>query len=294
MTNRTQIRLLITDVDNTLYDWVSIWYASFSALLDSVIEISGLPREVVESEVRAVHQRVGTSEYSFLLQELSILADVHGTDDYLPLYEPAIAAFRRARSDATTLYPGVQETLKIIKASGVTIVAYTESLSFHTALRFRWLDLDGLIDVLYSPTDHDISPTTELADVRQHPDEYYRLKVTSHRHTPSGHFKPDTDVLASIVNDFGIDFSSTLYVGDSLTKDIAMAQKLSVRDAFASYGVAQFRDSYDLLRRVSHWSDEDVERERRLLEMPTVSPTVVLTEFSELLTYFEFQPVVRE
>src|ERR1039458_4809081 len=104
MTARPRIQLLITDVDNTLYDWGGIWDASFSAFLDSVLEISGLPRGLVEREIRAIHQRVGTSEYSFLLQDLTILADVHGTRDYLSLYAPAIAAYRGARSATMALY----------------------------------------------------------------------------------------------------------------------------------------------------------------------------------------------
>lgn len=285
---RPRIRILITDVDNTLYDWVSIWYASFSALLESMIEISGLPRELLEQEIRRIHQRVGTSEYAFLIQDLSILADVHSTTDYLSLYEPAIAESRRARSEAMRLYPGVRETLQKLKEAGIPLIAYTESKAFYTSLRFRSLELDGLIDVLYSPADHEISSSINLGDVRQYPDDFYRLSETTHRHTPAGHFKPDPAVLASIVRDFGMDVTATLYVGDSLTKDIAMAQSLTIRDAFAAYGVAQFRESYELLRRVSHWSDEDVERERKLLELPVVKPSVSLNEFSEILSHFDF------
>ena len=40
---RPRARLLVTDLDNTLYDWFDIWHSSFSALLEEVARISGLP-----------------------------------------------------------------------------------------------------------------------------------------------------------------------------------------------------------------------------------------------------------
>lgn len=30
--------VLITDLDNTLFDWFSIWYNSFNAMLNKVVE----------------------------------------------------------------------------------------------------------------------------------------------------------------------------------------------------------------------------------------------------------------
>jgi hypothetical protein len=44
------VSLLITDLDNTLFDWFGIWHASFSAMLDKTVELSGVPREVLEAE----------------------------------------------------------------------------------------------------------------------------------------------------------------------------------------------------------------------------------------------------
>lgn len=49
---RPRARLLVTDLDNTLYDWFEIWHSSFSALLAEVVSISGLPAEVLERDAR--------------------------------------------------------------------------------------------------------------------------------------------------------------------------------------------------------------------------------------------------
>jgi phosphoglycolate phosphatase len=288
--SRPAVSLLVTDVDNTLFDWVDIWHSSFSPFLAEISRISGLAQEDLEREVRRVHQRVGTTEYAFLLQDLPILAEIHGTADVLPIYEPAVAAYRDARARAMVPYPTVIPTLDAIRASGARIVAYTESLAFYSALRLRWLELDGRIDVLYSPADHERPPSVDLAVVRTRAPEQYDLTATEHRLTPSGHLKPDTEVLRSIVEEHDIAPEAVVYVGDSLVKDVGMAQAAGVHDVHAAYGAAQHREAYDLLRRVSHWSDDDVDRERELLARPPVTPTTVIESFGELLDRFVFGP----
>ena len=35
-------RVIITDLDNTLFDWVSLWHACFTAMMGKVVEISGI------------------------------------------------------------------------------------------------------------------------------------------------------------------------------------------------------------------------------------------------------------
>ncbi|ECW8697999.1 HAD family hydrolase, partial [Salmonella enterica] len=83
-----------------------------------------------------------------------------------------------------------------------------------------------------------------------------------------------------------------VYIGDSEMKDIEMAQKANVSDVFASYGTGHFEDNkegYELLRAVTHWTDADVERERKIKENASgVKPTYVAEQFSDILSFFEF------
>ena len=64
---------LITDFDNTLYDWFHMWHQSFAAMLREVERISGIARSELLPQIRAVHQKYGTSEYAFLLEEVPAL-----------------------------------------------------------------------------------------------------------------------------------------------------------------------------------------------------------------------------
>ena len=70
-------------------------------------------------------------------------------------------------------------------------------------------------------------------------------------------------------------------------KDVAMAQSAGVMDVHAKYGEAQTKPEYELLRRVSHWPDEDVQKEQAIVQRPTIRPTNVCEYgFSQILPLF--------
>ena len=102
---KKKISAIITDVDNTLYDWVEMWYASFNAMLQMLVKQSEIPQERVEAEIQQVFQRHGTSEYRFLIQELPSLREKHPKGHLDSIYKDAIAAYRIAREEATSPLP---------------------------------------------------------------------------------------------------------------------------------------------------------------------------------------------
>jgi phosphoglycolate phosphatase len=291
---KPKVGLLITDLDNTLWDWVDIWHKSFSALLHGIVRISGIPQDQLEPEIRQIHQHHGTAEYSYLISDMPSLQKLHGPNaDLKVIYQDAIEAAKQARRDALRLYPTVLETLIAIHQGATTIAAYTESLAFQTSARVKKLGLDGLLDFLYSPPDHDFPSEASRQALRALPPAAYDLQGTSHRYTQKGLLKPSPDVLEQMVGDLR-DANQVVYVGDSLMKDVAMAQAVGVIDVWAKYGVAQNREDYSLLRRVTHWTDADVQREKEIAKQPNVSPSVTLeSSFSQLLDHFDFVPNER-
>jgi phosphoglycolate phosphatase-like HAD superfamily hydrolase len=120
----TRISVVITDLDNTLFDWVDIWFNSFTALFERLTADSGIDREELLDEIRAVHQRHGTSEYAFLIEELPSLREKHPDGDLAQIYDAAIHDFRTARKASLKLFPGVAETLKKLKRHGVLVASW--------------------------------------------------------------------------------------------------------------------------------------------------------------------------
>lgn len=286
---KPRVALLVTDFDNTLYDWFAMWYASFSAMLENICVSSGIPKAALLPEIRQVHQQRGTSEYSYLLNELPSLRALHPGQDVSEVYKEAIHEYRSARKRNLKLYPGVKGSLLSIKRAGVPIVVYTESLGYYSSLRIRELGLDGIVDYLYSPPDHDFPEGVTPGILRTREPDYYSMKHTIHRLTPPGALKPDPHVLSQIINEMGVPSTNTAYVGDSLMKDVAMAQDVQALDVLAEYGAVQDDSRYDLLREVSHWTQADVEREKVVNEREGIVPDYRLCrKFDEIFKLFDF------
>ncbi len=281
---KKSVTTLITDLDNTLFDLVDIWYRSFTAQLRAVAAEIDVPTQTLLGEFKAAHQRHGTSEFAFAVSELpSVLSS--GVD-VEKVTEAALNALDEARRPAMRLFPGVESTLHLVKSAGTFIVGYTESLPLYTKLRLVHMELDRLIDVLYTPPGHPLPAGVRTEHLARWTTAT-QMRATIHRETPEGELKPNPRLLRDIMNEVSADPERTVYVGDSPLKDVAMAQHAGVLDVWAKYGVAQHREQYELLRAVTHWTDEAVKEEKQfeLLRPPTYT---LESGFDELLDDFEF------
>lgn len=280
--------LAIFDFDNTLFDWVHVWHTCFDAMMSEVEQKTGLSVKDLAPEIRPVHQKHGTSEYAFLLEALPSLQSHLKGGKAGEVFEDAIRAFRKARKRELQLYPTVADTLLKIKGTGARIAIYTESQSFYSFYRLKRLGLDGVVDRIYTPPDHDLPDRFLESGGRHYSRDYYQLRYSEHRHTPLGELKPNPDLLAQIISDFGVSKEQAVYTGDSRHKDVAMAKDAGVDYAWASYGEAQDTDAYEMLKIVTHWSDEDVERERRIRERDVQADVVLDKNLSQILDRYSF------
>jgi len=162
-------------------------------------------------------------------------------------------------------------------------------MEFYTNYGVKNLGLDSLIDFLYSPPDHRHPEGLSPEQIRFYSADHYRLEHAIQSHTPIGEIKPNPHILAEIIRTNGARREETIYVGDSLMKDIAMANAADVTSAWAKYGLAQNRPAYELLRRVTHWPAAAVEKEKLLTEKE-VRPTFVLNrEFADVFEFVNFE-----
>jgi phosphoglycolate phosphatase len=289
---KPRVSLLVTDLDNTLWDWFHAWAASFSALLDGLVDASGVERSVLEREAQTIHRLRGTTEYSWLVDELPCLQGLSGKSTPREAFDKALHLQNSARLKETSLYPGVIETLTALRNREVPVVGYTESPRFWTEWRLRTLKLDGLLEAVWSPRDHDSPKGLDPISLRRYSAENYGLAETKHENVADGAIKPSPEVLREILAPYGVAYSEVAYIGDSLHKDIAMAQVVGVIDAHAKYGESHEKPAYEQLRRVSHWTEADIEREKLSLPKVTPTPSYSLAKgFHELLEIFDFQPV---
>lgn len=177
---------LITDFDNTLYDWFHMWHQSFSAMLTEIKRISGLTDDILLPEIREIHQQNRTSEYAFLVENLPCLRAAYPDQNLQLVFDDAIHAYRSARKANLRLYDGVRETLTELRAANVLIVLFTDSLAFYTIDRIKRLGLDELVDFVFSPPDHAIPETVTSHEQRAR----YQLVHAQNHHIPDRVVKP--------------------------------------------------------------------------------------------------------
>ena len=282
--SQRDVNTLICDLDNTLYDWFSYIVPSFYAMFEEAVEILDCDREVLLDDFRKVHQTYHDSEHPFSLLETgtvkSLLAHLPRSER-LKTLDPAFHAFNSSRKKTLTLNHAVRSTLDLLSSSGITLIAHTESKYFAVVDRLHRLDLLRYFERVYcgerAKSSHPNSTTenTWWEDVGNN-------KITELSHHQ---MKPDPEVLLEICKREGAEISKTAYVGDSVARDVLMAKRAGVFAIWAAYGAEHDPVDYERLVRISHWTTEDVAREKELkLEATGVAPEYTCTKgFHEVL-----------
>jgi FMN phosphatase YigB (HAD superfamily) len=273
--------LLITDLDNTLYDWVTFFARSFSAMVGSLVEDLGFDRDELLDDFHALHQRLGNSEQPFAVLELPCIRERFGPLGRLALkerLEVPLRAFNSERKRTLTLYDSVAETLAALQDSGVTIVGHTESIKANAHYRLAKLGIVDRFRRLYVLDSGYLGhPDPERASEIRPPEGFVHV-------LPQASRKPNPEVLLEICAREGVAPEDAWYVGDSLTRDISMAKAAGVTSVWARYGTCYDSGLWDILVRVSHWSEEDIRREAELKKRHgTVQPDFTIDSFDELI-----------
>jgi phosphoglycolate phosphatase-like HAD superfamily hydrolase len=279
--------LLIVDIDNTLFDWVGVWYRAFSAMLD---ELGTIERDALLTAFRAIHVKHGTTEYPFALTELSSIEAERDRKTLPPERLHAGAArYRREAESALTAYPAVLDTLAWFRGRGTRLVAFTETRADVSAPRLRALGLDGLIEIVYAPGPFELNARRDERGARSSDLTLWPYGEPAPEETLcrpiDRHAKPNASALRQILADLDVRPDEALYIGDHLDKDIRMAQQAGVPCAWARYGTIRRAHELALLDAVCHWSIPECP------EPPTEPrlerPTFVLDSMADLRELFD-------
>jgi FMN phosphatase YigB (HAD superfamily) len=280
------IQLVVTDLDNTLYDWVTSFVPAFYSMIEIASKLLDVTEEELLDDIKAVHRLHGSSEHPFALLETATVQHRFSGLTRLEArnrLDVAFHAFNKVRKESLCLYDGVRETLQAVQSNGGIIVAHTDAYAGNSMFRLSKLGLVHLIAKLYAPENGvGLDFINSSINNQEVPADYVRA-------LPLGDRKPNPKVLLDICSEHHILPANTLYVGDSLIRDVLMAKRAGVNSAWARYGNAFSPDLWTKLVRVTHWTEEDVRREDQLrAEAAGIHPDVELERFSDILTHFTF------
>ncbi|HEY0628825.1 MAG TPA: HAD family hydrolase [Sphingomicrobium sp.] len=280
---------LICDFDNTLYDWVGYFVPSFYEMVDVVVQTLGCDRDTLLRDFRRVHQAHGDAEHPFsLLETETVLRAFPNKDrtDLAKMLDHAFHAFNRGRKQRLRLYDGVLSTLSHLSAHGVRIVGHTEARPLAVRDRLRRLGLSDFFPRVYCRERAAVHRKNDGRELDRGPE----LVELSHHQQ-----KPSPSVLLEICEREGFDIDETVYVGDSLFKDISMANAAGVFAVWAKFGAEVDPNHYQMLVAISHWSHADVERARKFAhsERPAQPDFVLEKSLAELEEVFSLAPKRR-
>lgn len=250
------IRLVVTDMDNTLYSWVDYIVPAVEAMVESVCRTTGFPRIKVVQSLKKVYTAYESNEYPFALQESSLFEEFpdFGSFDKLVI-QPARSAFAEARNRYLKPYPGVLRTLEALKQRGIRVVALTDAPRNPAEYRVKRLGFDGLLSALYTLPGYAF-PSSRAGEPLVSPDILRRDERGDYRaacpvvELPREQEKPNPLGLRRVCADFGVEPHEVLVVGDSLRKDVTVAREVGALDCWAEYGTyvsVEYRERLDVI-----------------------------------------------
>lgn len=286
MTRPSRVLAVVTDVDNTLYDWLAFYIPSFLAMIGELEVISGVPAEALKRSFRRVHQAHGTTEYPFSIQQIDALEEQDrdlSTAQRLEKYGPAIHAFRSMRKKTLRPFDGVPETLRALRERGLVLVAHSDAWLVSVSRRLRQLELDSFFDLIVAAEDPGPPEGSPMEVVRRALPAEVEARVPT-LSISKGVRKPDVRALLPALSQLKLEPARCIYVGDSPSRDVAIARAVGAIDVWARYGSLTDRAAlYDELVKISYFSETDVEEERRLRqEIELVKPSFEIQHFKEL------------
>lgn len=272
--------MLITDLDNTLYDWVSFFSKAFSALVHELSILLQVDEERLLDEFKSIHQRYGNTEQPFAMLELPSVQKKFGNinrEDLIKELEKPAYAFNKARKQYLKLYDSVDSTLTALNKDGVRIVGYTEATKENAYFRLLKLGIIKKFTRIYTLEGNFLGhPDPERGAFLTPPEGLIRIVSKVER-------KPNPELLLDICSREEIEPDRTWYVGDSLVRDISMARNAGIKSIWAKYGTECDPSLWSILVRVTHWTKEDVSHEADLKKrFDKITPDYTINRFDEV------------
>lgn len=265
-------KILITDLDDTLYDWIGFFIPAFYGLVDELASITDISKDVLLAEYKEKHQYYGSVEYPFVTLTLPSIQKKYSSlcdDELKTVLNEAFHKFNSIRKKKLQLYEGVQDTLQKLKEHNISIVGFTESSPENGFYRLKRLGVADYFSRVYTSTTKYQAPYPL--------DERIRMVDTK---------KPDKKVLLEICKLEGYDKTEAIYIGDSLTKDIYMANMAGITSILIKHP-KESNDYYQKLVDITSWTEADFIREEKLrkeCQDKNICPDFTIESFTDVFT----------
>ncbi len=224
-TEKNRIKCVFSDLDNTILDFHTARRIACGAVID----------RMGAGDREEFHDWYLSSVYD--IEDLRNIADYQ---KHLGIYSNGFylecaRLYESVKMENIRAYPGVCDTIDRIRAAGIPVIVVTDATIDHAMLRLSHTDilrrLDGLI-------------TADMTGLKKPAEGIYRfaLSETGMENCPE----------------------KTLFVGDSLRRDITPAKSVGMETVLASYG--DHGEKGNTLSRPEYPADHIIEKYEEILE----------------------------
>lgn len=254
-------RVLITDLDNTLYNWVDYFARSFRAMIHALAEKSGTNEEVLIDACRQIFADNGSLEFPIdSVEQLGVFEDL-SKEKAATLRNAMHAARQGVRKKRLALYSGVRELLSWAVGEHVPVIAVTNAPIEVVIERFRQLQLHRYFSAVAAPS---IDPERAQQLMAKFTGVGGLFPVGSPGFPrvyalAKNEMKPSSVAYQYVLKDWQLHGEIAFVLGDSLQKDLAPAAALGAKTIWAHYGAQVEPENMDTLLKITPWSSTKVE-----------------------------------
>ncbi len=279
--------LLITDLDNTLYDFPKYFEAGIVASAGVLSTELKVPVEELYAEFASVFAKRGGIEYPFVGSEIPSLASLALADANRLSLEAARQFWLHGRQSLHA-YPTVADTLRHLALSGVVIVGWTDAPYREALRRLRYLGLDQYMRRLVAPAGAARGLAPQSAGLAKMPG-YVRSRPSFAEKIPSEERKPNSRAIQRVLDDFRGQSTTAVVVGDSIERDLAPADGTGAIRLLAEYG-ARSADDHSVLMSVVPTVLPEVRRRR--MRVMNDGDVLCIAQFAEVVEHFQIQQIM--
>lgn len=295
----SKYKLLVLDIDNTVFDWVEYYVHCMDAMLSAVEKITAVPVLQLAAECKEIFTKEDSIEYPFVVQQLpSVIKFYNG--DYSKILDEVVPsardAFLSTAQKHLVPYEGVLGAMKKMreKHPDLKIAALTDAPRYVAMWKLNKLGLLHFFDSIYGlgdpriPVSEDKKRALVSEDILIKHLEGSQFKFEGAvRVLPDVYEKPGKRGLKTILMDYDLDedrsqWDKVLWVGDNVGKDVGLGNSMGITTAWAKYGTGL---PDNLLKTLKTFSpDVNVRKNVSIsIELDGYKPKYILESFGDLI-----------
>lgn len=240
MNKSSEIKEIVWDADNTLWDWVSYAVPAYEAMSAHISKRTGIPEPKVAAAMKRFYTDMGTMENVFLIQGLHAMKFFPKDWDQQQiekLTEEAQSIFSTVRENNLKLYEGAKEAFLTTMEKGIRNTILTDAPGIQAPMRlkhFKLFDKDQKKMRAFALKATKPKKLPQKFMAKQLRGKYklpFQLRYINEE-------KPHTN-LEKILHMTREDIRRhVIIIGDNFKKDMGLAQKYNCRGLHAIYGEA--------------------------------------------------------